>query len=321
MKELIHKLLISESEGFKSSSEGDWEWAKDTPLIKLGAFEMDDVSFDEDDEAKVTVLTDKVIYRMDDADDLSGYINENIEDDWMLKTLLDYGGYDESYYPSELDNEEINYILPHNISDEQIKRVDEVLNSEKVKKLISEKYPNPRQLDLFNDRYFNQYRKKTEVSTIEQFFKGRISFNAFLENQTVTELEIIFDLIENGLWSEFRNDVIYRAELNLERNRTIEINDTWRNMMDGSRGFEIERIRDRRYGGRHGEEIVITIHEPDFTNNLSTILENGLSDILGFYWGDTFYDTWDYSDEGDYTYIENEFDSFLDGIEKVLEEL
>lgn len=316
MKGIIHRILISESEGFKSSSEEDWSWTEDTPSIELGRFEMDDVGFG-GVNMKVNVFTDKVIYHMDSAEELGKYIGETIEDDWVLRTLLEDGWYSESYYPPELDSEEINYILPYNITDRQIERVDKILNSPKLKKLIEQAYPNPRQLDLFKDKYLNQYRRKQEITTIEQFFKNeKVSFKSFLENETVSELEKIFDLIENGLWSEFRNEVIYRAESNLESNRTVVINNMWDEYTDGSRGFEIAQT-----SGYYGNEIIITIYEPDFRNNLSDILENGLSDITSFYWSDYFYENWDYSDAGDTTYVEDGFDSFLVGVEEALEEI
>jgi hypothetical protein len=126
MRNLIKKILRE-----------DFDWTEMAKPIELGAFEEDDVSYD-DKGAKVYLGEEgKVTYNLS-TDELIEYAYDGY-DDWVLESLISSNGdmssdyYDDGY----IDDDEINYLGSY-IPENQIERLQKILNHYRIDKNVKE---------------------------------------------------------------------------------------------------------------------------------------------------------------------------------------
>jgi hypothetical protein len=143
MRNLIKKILRE-----------DFDWTEMAKPIELGAFEEDDVSYD-DKGAKVYLGEEgKVTYNLS-TDELIEYAYSGY-DDWVLESLISSNGdmssdyYDDGY----IDDDEINYLGGY-LDDKQKERLQKILDyyvkKENLnKRLDVDNYLDDRKISLMN---------------------------------------------------------------------------------------------------------------------------------------------------------------------------
>jgi hypothetical protein len=321
---VLDRKNINESEGFKDSSEEDWEWAKDVPTGELGEyFNEDDVAYDEEDEdVKVNLFSNRVVYNLSKGE-FEDWVNDGY-DDWVLDTLINTNGNVQGGdVDGHLDSDEINYI-GYSIPNESIARLQKILDNPKVLKKIREKLGEYQrkftQTDLFNNKSdWVIRREKQDFETVfDMFFKdepkGGINVSTYVENQTFSELEWFVNTIYTGRygWDDFSDESLWAIEGAIDTNRWIMMNNEYNTLLEDN-DMEIESS-----GGYYGDsKIKITIPFPfNDIYNLSDILSS--LDISDRNWQDWFYD--EYSQEGSEDAVEEHFNNMLDVLEEAVED-